>query len=27
MIKEVKMLTIVCDGCGKDVNDETDYSG
>lgn len=26
MIKEVKMFTIVCDGCGKDVNENTDYS-
>jgi hypothetical protein len=27
MLKEVKMFTIVCDNCGKDVNDGTDYSG
>lgn len=27
MLKEVKMFTIICDGCGKDVNDDTDYSG
>ena len=26
MLKEVKMFTIVCDGCGEDVNDDTDYS-
>ena len=26
MVKEVKMFTIVCDSCGKDVNDDTDYS-
>jgi hypothetical protein len=26
MLKEVKMFTIICDGCGKDVNDDTDYS-
>ena len=26
MLKEVKMFTIVCDGCGKDVNENTDYS-
>lgn len=26
MLKEVKMYTIVCDGCGKDVNENTDYS-
>jgi hypothetical protein len=27
MVKEVIMYTIVCDGCGKDVNDDTEYSG
>lgn len=26
MVKEVIMFTIVCDGCGKDVNENTDYS-
>ena len=26
MVKEVKMFTIVCDSCGKNVNDDTDYS-
>ena len=26
MIKEVKMFTLVCDGCGKDVNENTEYS-
>ena len=26
MLKEVKMFTIVCDGCGEDVNADTDYS-
>jgi len=26
MIKEVKMFTIVCDGCGKDVNSNTEFS-
>jgi hypothetical protein len=26
MIKEVKMFTMVCDGCGKDVNEDTEYS-
>ena len=26
MVKEVKMFTIVCDGCGEDVNADTDYS-
>jgi hypothetical protein len=26
MVKEVKMFTIVCDGCGKDVNEDSDYS-
>jgi len=25
MVKEVKMFTIVCDGCGCDVNENTDY--
>jgi hypothetical protein len=27
MVKEVKMFTIVCDGCGKDVNDGSEYAG
>lgn len=26
MIKEVKMFTVVCDNCGKDSNDGTEYS-
>jgi hypothetical protein len=26
MIKEVKMFTLVCDCCGKDVNEDTAYS-
>jgi hypothetical protein len=26
MIKEVKMFTMVCDSCGKDVNEDTEYS-
>jgi hypothetical protein len=26
MIKEVTMYTILCDGCGKDVCDGTEYS-
>jgi hypothetical protein len=26
MVKEVIMYTIVCDGCGKDVNAECEYS-
>ena len=26
MLKEVKMFTMVCDGCGKDVNEDTQYS-
>lgn len=26
MIKELKMYTVVCDNCGKDSNDGTDYS-
>jgi hypothetical protein len=26
MLKQVTMYTIVCDGCGKDVNADTDYS-
>lgn len=26
MLKEVKMFTIICDGCGKDVNDDTEFS-
>lgn len=26
MLKEVKMFTIVCDGCGEDVNADTDYA-
>lgn len=27
MLQELKMFTIVCDGCGKDVNEGTGYSG
>jgi hypothetical protein len=27
MLKEVKMFTIVCDNCDKDVNYESEYSG
>jgi len=26
MIKEVTMFTLVCDNCGKDVNEDTDFS-
>jgi hypothetical protein len=26
MIKEVKMYTIICDNCGKDLCDGTEYS-
>jgi hypothetical protein len=26
MIQEVTMFTIICDGCGKDVCDGTEYS-
>ena len=26
MLKEVKMFTIICDSCGCDVNEPTDYS-
>jgi len=26
MVKEVKMYTIVCDGCGKDVNEGSEFS-
>ena len=26
MLKEVKMFTIVCDSCGCDVNEPSDYS-
>ena len=26
MIKEVKMYTVVCDGCGKDSNENAQYS-
>jgi hypothetical protein len=26
MIKEVKMYTVICDNCGKDSNDGTEYS-
>lgn len=26
MLKEVKMFTMVCDCCGKDVNEGTEYS-
>jgi hypothetical protein len=27
MVLEVIMYTIVCDGCGKDVNEGSEYSG
>ncbi len=27
MIKELKMYTIICDGCGKDVCNGSEYSG
>jgi len=27
MIKEVKMYTLICDNCGKDVCDGAEYSG
>lgn len=27
MIKEITIYTVVCDGCGKDVNEHADYSG
>lgn len=27
MIQEVKMYTIVCDGCGCDVNEDSGYAG
>jgi len=27
MIKEFKCFTIVCDGCGKDSNEDSGYSG
>lgn len=27
MVLEVMMYTIVCDGCGKDVNEGSEYSG
>ena len=26
MIKEIKMYTIICDGCGKDVNADSDFA-
>ena len=26
MIKEIKMYTVVCDNCGRDVNEDADYS-
>ena len=26
MIQEVKMYTVICDNCGKDNNEDTDYS-
>jgi len=26
MIKEVTMYTVICDGCGKDVNEGQEYS-
>lgn len=26
MLKEVKMFTIICDGCGKDVNSDLEFS-
>ena len=26
MIKEIIMYTVVCDNCGKDANEDTDYS-
>ena len=26
MIKELTMFTVICDGCGKDVNKDADYS-
>jgi len=26
MVKEVKMYTIICDNCGKDVNEGGEYS-
>jgi hypothetical protein len=26
MIKELKMFTVVCDNCGKDSNEGTEYS-
>jgi hypothetical protein len=27
MLKEVKVFTIVCDSCGKDVNEGSEFSG
>ena len=27
MLKELKMFTIVCDSCGCDVNEPSDYAG
>lgn len=26
MLKEVKMFTIICDSCGKDVNSDSEFS-
>ena len=26
MIKELTMFTVICDGCGTDVNEDTEYS-
>jgi len=26
MKKEVQMFTIICDGCGKDVNEDSEFS-
>lgn len=27
MVKEVTMYTVVCDGCGKDANEGTEFAG
>lgn len=27
MIKEIKMFTVICDNCGKDSNEGTEYAG
>lgn len=27
MIKELKMFTVICDRCGKDVSNEEEYAG